>query len=339
MKLAHVNLREQYLPYRYIIGQVLVDKNPNITTVINKTEDVGTESAFRTFPYEVIAGPDDLDVELSESNCTFRFNFGKVYWNTRLATEHGRIVSKFEESEAVCDLMAGVGPFAVPAGKKRVFVWANDLNPDSCAGLRWAILNNKVGDFVNASCEDGRSFIRRATAQLQARQRHVSIQKHKPKSLFRNTLKIPKSLSQNSTNSPASNEDFDTTVVPPSEYFEEPLSFDHYIMNLPATAVEFLDAFWGIYAGREAEFAPVTERQLSMIHVYLFIPRGDSAGGEHEEVCRVVSRHLGAEISPATKDVELWDVRLVSPKKRMYCASFRLPRDVAFAVEPRVLAR
>ena len=128
---AHVNLRLQYLPYKHLIGQILIDKNPNIRTVINKTEDVGTESVYRTFPYEVLAGPDDMNVTLSESDCVFEFNFAKVYWNSRLNSEHRRLVEKFKEGETVCDVMAGVGPFAVPAGKKNVFVWANDLNPDS----------------------------------------------------------------------------------------------------------------------------------------------------------------------------------------------------------------
>ena len=72
-------------------------------------------------PYEVLAGPDDLNVEVSDSNCIFQFDFGKVYWNSRLNTEHNRIISKFKPGEAVCDVMAGVGPFAVPAGKQARF--------------------------------------------------------------------------------------------------------------------------------------------------------------------------------------------------------------------------
>ena len=40
--------------------------------------------------------------------------------------------------------MAGVGPFAVPAGKKNVFVWANDLNPASFQSLEDAVSRNKV---------------------------------------------------------------------------------------------------------------------------------------------------------------------------------------------------
>ena len=67
-----------------------------------------------------------------------------MYWNPRLGTEHERLVKKFMPGEAICDIMAGVGPFAIPAGKKRVFVWANDLNPDSYSSLINAVARNKV---------------------------------------------------------------------------------------------------------------------------------------------------------------------------------------------------
>lgn len=142
--IAHLNLRDSYLPHRHLLATVLLDKNPTIWTVINKTESVGSTDPYRTFNYELLAGVDDLNVEVSEEGCVFRFDYSKVYWNSRLHTEHKRLVEMFKPGEAVCDVMAGVGPFAVPAGKKRVFVWANDLNPDSFAALKWAIKKNKV---------------------------------------------------------------------------------------------------------------------------------------------------------------------------------------------------
>jgi tRNA (guanine37-N1)-methyltransferase len=127
-----------------VIAEVLVDKNAAVRTVINKTDDVGTHSEFRTFGYEVLAGEDDMNVEIREGDCTFKFDYSKVYWNSRLQTEHKRLVDSFSPGDVVCDVMAGVGPFACPAGKKGVFVWANDLNPDSYASMKDAITRNKV---------------------------------------------------------------------------------------------------------------------------------------------------------------------------------------------------
>jgi tRNA (guanine37-N1)-methyltransferase len=121
-----------------------LDKNPAIRTVINKVDDVGAENEFRTFKYELLAGPDDLTVEVSEGGCTFKFDYSAVYWNSKLSNEHQRLVGLFKPGEVVADVMAGIGPFAVPAGKQGVFVWANDKNPESYKYLDVAINRNKV---------------------------------------------------------------------------------------------------------------------------------------------------------------------------------------------------
>lgn len=121
-----------------------MDKNPTVRSVINKIEDVGEGNEFRTFKYELLAGDPDMNVEVRTQDCVFKFDFSKVYWNTRLDTEHRRLIDHFKSGEAVCDVMAGVGPFAVPSGKRHVFVWANDLNPDSYSSLEQAIQRNKV---------------------------------------------------------------------------------------------------------------------------------------------------------------------------------------------------
>lgn len=141
---AHLNLRAEFLPYKSLIAQVIMDKNPVIRSVINKIDDVGENSDYRTFEFELLAGDPDMNVEVKAENCIFNFNFSKVYWNPKLNTEHRRMISLFKPGEAVCDVMAGVGPFAVPSGKKNVFVWANDLNPDSFSSLQQAVKRNKV---------------------------------------------------------------------------------------------------------------------------------------------------------------------------------------------------
>ena len=144
MVVVHLNLRPENFPYKTLIAQVILDKVPQARTVINKIDDVGSSNIFRTFDYEVLAGDPDLNVEIREEDCIFHFDYSKVYWNSRLNTEHRRVIDLFQPGEAVCDVMAGVGPFAVPAGRKRCWVMANDLNPHSFDSLKEAIQTNHV---------------------------------------------------------------------------------------------------------------------------------------------------------------------------------------------------
>ena len=140
-----------------------MDKSPSITTVINKTDDVGAHSEFRTFDYEVLAGDGNMEVETRIGDVVFRFDYSKVYWNSKLGGEHERLVEQFQPGEAVCDVMAGVGPFAVRAGRRGVLVWANDLNPHCYVALKEAIRRNKVGPDLRPSsgCQRRRRHRRR----------------------------------------------------------------------------------------------------------------------------------------------------------------------------------
>jgi tRNA (guanine37-N1)-methyltransferase len=311
---AHLNLRERYWPYKHFIAEVLADKNPSVRTVINKVDDVGTENAFRTFGYEVLYGPDEMNVEHKEQGCTFKFDFAKVYWNTRLQTEHERLCGLFSEGEAICDVMAGVGPFAIPSGKKKCFVWANDLNPESYKSLVDNIRINKVGDYVRSYNTDGADFIRQSAADLLKTKHSVDI--------------YAKSKSYKG----------DLTARTPERTIVQPRTFSHYVMNLPASAITFLPSFIGLYSnvpGMPAAeirklFTPHTERKLPMIHVHCFSTKSDDNVAETKEICEELSRQLQYEITPETPEVRIYDVRDVAPKKRMFCASFRLPEEVAF---------
>lgn len=68
-----------------------------------------------------------------------------------------------------------------------------------------------------------------------------------------------------------------------------------------------------------------------MIHVYCFSTKSNDNKAEEAKICREISGHLGYEIEGVgNEEMEIWDVRDVAPQKRMFCASFRLPAEVAF---------
>lgn len=57
------------------------------------------ETKFRTFPLEILAGEDDLNVQVRESGAVFQFNYAQVYWNSRLSTEHWRLIKAIVDQE------------------------------------------------------------------------------------------------------------------------------------------------------------------------------------------------------------------------------------------------
>ena len=124
------------------------------------------------------------------------------------------------------------------------------------------------------------------------------------------------------------------TTRPPPIILTAPKTFAHYVLNLPASAITFLPAFIGLYAGHAQLFAPHTDTKLPMIHVHCFSTKSDDNREEERKICREISEQLGYEMSPGDEEREgevgVWDVRDVAPQKRMFCASFRLPGEVAF---------
>lgn len=172
--IVHLNLREEHEQWKWIIGQVFLDKlGGRITTVVNKLENTG--GPFRTFKMEVLAGEKQLVTKVKENGCVFELDFQKVYWNSRLEAEHKRVVQALEEGDILADAFCGVGPFAIPAleqGRcRRVF--ANDLNPSSVHYLkRNAEVNHVEGAAFVPSCGCARTFLTKLV-----REQHVPITK------------------------------------------------------------------------------------------------------------------------------------------------------------------
>lgn len=155
--IAHLNLKPVMLEYKHLVGEVLLDKNKHIKTVVNKTNSI--EETFRFFKMELLAGDDKMKTTVHEHGCVFEFDYSKVYWNSRLQTEHQRIVNLVNADDVVFDVFAGVGPFSIPIAKKVKKVYANDLNIESYNALKHNAELNKVSDkIITHNCE-GREFL------------------------------------------------------------------------------------------------------------------------------------------------------------------------------------
>ncbi|XP_011306381.1 tRNA (guanine(37)-N1)-methyltransferase isoform X2 [Fopius arisanus] len=155
--ILHLNLRDNQLPFKRVIGEVYLDFVPHTRVVVNKINSIDTE--FRNFSMEVLAGDGNTITTVKENDCKFTFDFAKVYWNSRLITEHKRLLEYMEKGDVLYDVFAGVGPFSVPAARKGVTVLANDLNPES---YKWLQVNSADNKTKGLSCfnKDGRDFLR-----------------------------------------------------------------------------------------------------------------------------------------------------------------------------------
>ena len=72
-----------------------------------------------------------------------------------------------------------------------------------------------------------------------------------------------------------------------------------------------------------------------MVHIHCFNTKSDDNVKESREICEWISEELGVTMVPSEDievegNVKVYEVRDVAPKKRMFCASFRIPKEVAF---------
>uniref|UniRef100_A0A8C9XIE7 tRNA (guanine(37)-N1)-methyltransferase n=1 Tax=Sander lucioperca TaxID=283035 RepID=A0A8C9XIE7_SANLU len=271
--IAHMNLRDHQLPYKNLIGQVIMDKNPGVTCVVNKTNMI--DSTYRNFKMEVLAGEENMVAKVKENGVTYEFDFSRVYWNPRLSTEHQRVVQLVKRGDTVFDMFAGVGPFAIPAARSGANVLANDLNPESHRWLQHNCKLNKVEKKVRTFNLDGRAFIQGPVKQ-----------------------ELPVLLKGKAS--------------------------VHVVMNLPALALEFLDAFRGLLHQETS-----CDENLPTVHCYGF----SKDDNPETDVVERASRSLGF---PLKDQYSVHFVRNVAPNKDMMCVSFTLPKEVLFkpSVEP-----
>jgi tRNA (guanine37-N1)-methyltransferase len=113
-------------------------------------------------------------------------------------------------------------------------------------------------------------------------------------------------------------------------------------MNLPDSAITFLDAFRGILSHRDRQEIEKIYTTMPMIHCHCFT-REIEPELARADILQVSVTLLGLGLSlnlrqrveekighPVPDDFSLYLVRSVAPNKEMYCISFRLPARVAY---------
>lgn len=94
----------------------------------------------------------------------------------------------------------------------------------------------------------------------------------------------------------------------------------HLTMNLPAMAVDFLDAFCGLMIGYTGSIDP-----LPLVHVYCFAKGDDPAHIAKNMIEENLNFKLGANLQG------VHFVRNVAPSKDMYRVSFYLTREILYS--------
>lgn len=309
--LVHINLKEHLLADKYNIGKALLKSNKRALAVVNKVNTIDNE--YRNFELEIIAKRPDCEltdeelmiVEVNENKCRFKMDFSQVYWNSRLSTEHERIIQKFNKQDIVFDLFAGVGPFSVPAGKRKCHIYANDLNPESVKWLRINMKRNKVNDdFYQVYNLDAKDFILNCMKDC----------------LIREYMRVY--------------QETDLMLDNPKV---------HIVMNLPALAPTFLTLFIGLL--REDANKIICEnlnlltlfRQLSLEHcIYCYCFLKGSYDEPKQEVMNIIEQQLGRQLD--TEQIkEIFKVRNVAPYKDMYRVEIDLDENLLF--EPKGIMR
>ena len=131
--IAHMNLSKEQMPYKSIIGQVMLDKNSVLRSVVTKIGHINSE--YRFYDLECIAGDSSsFETNLVEDKVKFKVDVSKMYWCSKLSGERNRMIKTFfKPGQVLCDMMCGIGAQDIKAAVKvpNFKVMANDLNPEA----------------------------------------------------------------------------------------------------------------------------------------------------------------------------------------------------------------
>jgi tRNA (guanine37-N1)-methyltransferase len=233
-----------------------------------------------------------MEVQLKEHGCRFKLDFASVYWNSRLQGEHGRLVQHIVQSAKSQQNSPG---------EKKCLV------ADAMAG---------VGPFAVPLTSANAPHFHKVPIICHANDLNPVSYKY---------------LQMNAKLNRCFTDRLETYNLDAREFIQkmnnDQVQVDHFIMNLPQMAPEFLDAFRG-WKFDDRSIRP-------MVHVHCFDEKArtpeDTARIERNVLQRC-ERALGCPgcltDSTSNDEIGVRVIRDVGPRKNMLCVSFRLPTEV-----------
>ena len=292
-KIAHMNLKDEYLKYKYIIGELILEKNPSIKTVVNKIGKI--DNVYRTYDMEIIAGEENYFVEHKEDNIIFKFDLRKTYWCSRLQNERKRILNLMKKDNILLDAFCGVGPLSLRACKKGIKVYANDLNPDCYNYLNDNIKYNKIpNNMIKTYNMDARDFI---------------------KNFIEKSKKIINNDEDNLDN-----------------IFPYDIHIDHIYMNLPKDAIEFLDVFIGLFKGCKENIYNKDNLPIIHVYGFAKTV-DNPIEELKERIANAFKIDFKLFKEKCEKDIlNVENVRDISNRKVVFCIDMKIPYIVAYGL-------
>jgi tRNA (guanine37-N1)-methyltransferase len=158
--IAIIEIPSELKPYRNSIGKAVLKTKPNLRTVVAKASAVS--GTYRLRKFSVIAGEHKTETVHREHGCQYYLDISKAYFSPRLSYEHKRVSSAVHEHEAVVDLFAGVGPFAIQIAKthENVKVYAIDMNPHAVEYLKRNVRLNRAMGKVHPILGNARQIVK-----------------------------------------------------------------------------------------------------------------------------------------------------------------------------------
>lgn len=156
--IAIIEIPPELTNYKNLIGQVILKTHKNIKSVHAKASAIS--GIYRIRDLTCIAGENRTKTIYNEYNCQYHIDVARAYFSPRLSQEHHRVATLVNPNEAVADLFAGVGPFAIPICKlcPTAQVYAIDINPDAVELLKINIKTNKVENQIHPLLGDARKL-------------------------------------------------------------------------------------------------------------------------------------------------------------------------------------